>query len=74
MLIPTVGHADMSVQRIMIVLHVIIKYQAINPQQPAIIQWEDPQQTKNSQNGTDAVGSYKQKILKRKILTHQQKQ
>jgi tRNA A-37 threonylcarbamoyl transferase component Bud32 len=74
MLIPTVEHVGMIVQRIMIVQHVIMKHQDINLQQPELIQWEDPQKTKNSQNGTDVVGSNKQIILKRKRLIQQQKQ
>jgi len=73
-LIPIVGHVDMIVQLIMIVIHVRIKELDIKMRQPDLIQWAVPLKINNSQNGNDAVGSYKQIILKRKRLTQQQKE
>ena len=72
--IPTVGPVGMIVQLTMIVTHVRIKQQVIKMEQPVLIQWEVPLKINNSQNGNDAVGSYKQIILKRKRLTQQQKE
>jgi hypothetical protein len=72
--IPTVGHVGMIAPVIMIVQHVLIEHQDTNRQRPALIQWEDPSEIKNTLSGTEKVGSNKQIILKRKRLTQQQKQ
>jgi hypothetical protein len=63
MLTNTVGHADMIVQKIMIVQHVIIKHKDTNLQRLALTQWEDPPKTKNTLSGTEKVCSNKQIIL-----------
>jgi hypothetical protein len=69
----TAGHVVLMSPKSMIAIPVATNYKDTKIQQPELIQREAPYKIKSSLNGNDAVGSYKQIILKRKRLTQQQK-